>query len=106
MARMKLKLDEIEVSTFELTGESAEARGTVEGMQSGLGFTCDPGGCMNSYGCHTAYCNQSAEIYCPTATCHEGCTAGCTGGHTWDQTCPPTCDWGGGCESGSPYCPA
>lgn len=107
MPKLKLNLEDVTVESFETTSPDLQIQGTVRGLQSTYQFTCDPGGCMNTYGCNTAYCNQSAEIACPTATCHDGCTADCPGypPQTWNQTCPVTCDWGGGCESGRPDCP-
>lgn len=97
MKKLKLDLDEINVETFTVTGSDRDDAGTVK-AHSGGGY-----GCTDAY-C-TWYCNQSAEIACPTATCFVGCTEGCTRGPSWDYTCPLTCDWGGGCESGQLTCP-
>jgi hypothetical protein len=107
MPKLKLDLDDVRVESFETTSPDPRLEGTVQGLQSTLHFSCVPEGCGYSYGCNTAYCNESAEIACPTATCHPGCTADCPTypDHTWNQTCPVTCDWGYGCESGQPICP-
>lgn len=107
MAKLKLNLEAIAVETFETTTPDPQAQGTVQALQSTLKWTCDPGGCLYTAGCNTAFCNPSAEIYCPTATCQAGCTANCPTypPNTWNQTCPPTCDWGHGCDSGQPTCP-
>jgi hypothetical protein len=85
MKKLKLVLDDVAVETFEMTSSDLRMNGTVQGQQSYM----------------------SAEIACPTATCHEGCTANCPTYPpvTWNQTCPATCDWGYGCESGYPNCP-
>lgn len=91
MAKLKLNLEAVAVETFETTAPDRREQGTVEGLQN-----------------TAPYCSPSAEIYCPTATCHDGCTADCPGYPpvTWNQTCPPTCHRGEGCESGQPTCPA
>jgi hypothetical protein len=104
MKKLKLNLDDVAVDSFETTSTDSPGRGTVRAHSH---WTCQETGCLNTYGCDTAYCNQSDQIACPTATCHEGCTANCPGypANTWNQTCPVTCDWGWGCESGQPNCP-
>lgn len=108
MKKLRLDLDEISVETFSVTPTLAESAGTVEGQQSGLP-SCTMF-CTIQWGSacgNTQGCQPSAEIYCPTATCHDGCTADCPGypAYTWNQTCPPTCHLGGGCESTQPECP-
>jgi hypothetical protein len=109
MRKLRLDIEEVAVESFDVAPPDPHGRGTVAGHATDLRFcTQDIGGCLNSYGCYTAYCNESAEIACPTATCNEGCTNNCPGwpANTWNQTCPVTCDWGYGCESGAPNCPA
>jgi len=101
--KLTLDLDLLTVETFE-TASGSHTRGTVHGHAT-IWPECQPtqtcvtdNQCMNTFGCHTAYCVQSAELPCPTATCHDGCTADCTyNGPTVYQTCPATCDWG--CQS-------
>lgn len=103
-----MNIDDVTVESFDTTSPASLTHGSVRGLQSTFRFTCDEGGCLNTYGCDTAYCAESQQLACPTATCQEGCTADCTSGPrpSWDQTCPVTCDYGYGCESGAPNCPA
>jgi hypothetical protein len=109
MRKLRLNLEDVSVESFETTAVDPDQRGTVKAHTafSCLNYTCQDGGCLGSYGCHTAYCNYSGEIACPTATCQQGCTNNCPGypPNTWNYTCPVTCDWGWGCESGQPNCP-
>ncbi|HEX6040692.1 hypothetical protein [Longimicrobium sp.] len=107
MAKLKLDLNDVSVESFPTTPPDPRSDGTVQGLQSTLQFTCVPGGCLGTYGCDTAYCYESQQIACPTATCQAGCTANCPTypDRTWNQTCPVTCDWGNGCESTQPNCP-
>jgi hypothetical protein len=87
MNKLKLRLDDLQVDTFQTTSVSKQ-KGTVLGEQQ----------CT----CYTA-CGQNTCPGCPTcdASCNGTCGASCNGtcGATCDASCYGSCDYTCDCPS-------
>ena len=87
MNKLKLKLDDLQVDTFQTTPASKE-KGTVFGEQCTCWTQCGQNTCP---GCPTcdATCNGTCNASC-NGTC-ASCGASCGGSCDW--TCDWTCDY-------------
>lgn len=100
----RLKLENLEVASFEVTGTALPERGTVRAYQGTTGYTdCPDCGSSQAYTCTdrsecwTNTCHYTGEYY---HTCGLTCGITCfyfnTCGYSCDafNTCPgyPTCD--------------
>jgi hypothetical protein len=89
MNKLKLRLDDLRVDTFQTTSVQKE-KGTVFGEQCTCYTNCTCPGCPTC----VASCN---------GTCDASCNGSC-GGATCDASCYGSCDWscdyscGGTCE--------
>jgi hypothetical protein len=79
MQKLKLRLDDLQVDTFQTTS-SQKQKGTVFGEQCTCYTQCTCPGCPSCY----ASCNGTCD-----ATCNGTCDASCNG--TCDASCNGTC---------------
>ena len=86
MKKLKLRLDDLLVDTFQTT-PAAREKGTVFGEQCTCYTQCTCPGCPTCY----ASCNGSCDASC-NGTCGASCYGSC-GGNTCDGSCGGTCDY-------------
>lgn len=89
MQQRKLKLEQLEVESFEVLPEAPKGRGTVQGREFARtrfgGDTC----------AGTCYDYDTCGISCPGGSCYptcETCEETCRGQDTCDPSCMGTCD--------------
>jgi hypothetical protein len=82
MNKLKLRLDDLQVDTFQTTSLQKE-KGTVFGEQCTCYTNCTCPGCPTCY----ASCNGTCDASC-NGTCGVSCDASCGG----------TCDYSCGCS--------
>lgn len=63
MKKLKLKLDNLKVETFETQSEAREPKGTIEGFESNVKTTCEPPSMLRT--CES--CNVSCRFTCIVA---------------------------------------
>ena len=81
MNKLKLRLDDLRVDTFQTTPVKKE-KGTVFGEQCTCWTNCTCPGCPTC----DASCNGTCD-----ASCNGTCGGSCAG--TCDASCGGTCDW-------------
>ncbi|HEX6373895.1 MAG TPA: hypothetical protein VF006_33510 [Longimicrobium sp.] len=94
MNKLKLRLDDLLVDTFQTTGASRE-KGTVFGEQCTCYTQCTCPGCPTCY----ASCNGTCDASC-NGSCVATCDASCYGSCDW--TCDYSCDCGTETQATSP----
>ncbi|HEU4452275.1 MAG TPA: hypothetical protein VFR81_04415 [Longimicrobium sp.] len=114
MKKLRLDIDHLAVESFDTVNVRGAAPGTVRGYNSdpwwqcGGNHTiwpqcqptdaCQSGGCLQTAGCHTAYCVVSYDLPCTGPTCDGAATCGCptrsndTCNGSCAATCAGTCD--------------
>jgi len=87
MNKLKLRLDDLHVDTFQTTS-APKQKGTVFGEQCTCYTQCTCPGCPTCY----ASCNGSCDASC-NGTCAASCDATCGGSCDWtcDNTCGDSC---------------
>jgi hypothetical protein len=85
MNKLKLRLDDLRVDTFQTTSGQKE-KGTVFGEQCTCYTNCTCPGCPTC----DASCNGSCDVSC-NGSCAATCDASCYGSCDW--TCEDTCDY-------------
>jgi hypothetical protein len=85
MNKLKLRLDDLRVDTFQTTPVQKE-KGTVFGEQCTCYTNCTCPGCPTC----AASCNGTCDASC-NGTCGASCGASCYGSCDW--TCEDTCDY-------------
>ena len=95
MNKLKLKLDDLQVDTFQTTAPQ-KAKGTVFGEQCTCYTQCTCPGCPTCY----QSCNGSCEVSC-NGSCQATCDVSCYGscGYTCEYT---ACDCGTETQATSP----
>jgi hypothetical protein len=84
MNKLKLRLDDLQVDTFQTTSVKKQ-KGTVFGEQCTCYTNCTCPGCPTCY----ASCNGTCDASC-NGTCGVSCNGTC--GDTCDVSCNGTCD--------------
>jgi hypothetical protein len=93
MKKLKLRLDDLQVDTFQTTS-APKQKGTVFGEQCTCYTQCTCPGCPTC----DASCNGTCD-----ASCNGTCDASCNG--TCGDTCEYTCDYSCGYTCDGQTCP-
>ena len=91
MNKLRLKLDDLRVDTFQTTPVQKE-KGTVFGEQCTCYTQCTCPGCPTCYASCNGTCDASCNGSCGGATCDASCYGSCDYSCACSQdSCDPTC---------------